>query len=98
MWRTSAGQRHHPGPDPRSRLALLALINTIIFDQLMISSKTSTTVFCRTRTNPALPAKALQLLIQSSLRLTLLPNRQGRPRRLLGARERILAQHLLKRG
>jgi hypothetical protein len=30
--------------------------------------------------------------------LTLLPNRQGRPRRLLVARERILAQHPLKRG
>jgi hypothetical protein len=30
--------------------------------------------------------------------ITLLPNRQGRPRRLLGARKRILAQHLLKRG
>ena len=30
--------------------------------------------------------------------LTLLPNWQGRPRRLLGARKRILAQHLLKRG
>jgi hypothetical protein len=30
--------------------------------------------------------------------LTLLPNRQRRPRRLLGARKRILAKHLLKRG
>ena len=30
--------------------------------------------------------------------LTLFPNWQGRPRRLLGARKRILAQHLLKRG
>jgi hypothetical protein len=30
--------------------------------------------------------------------LTLLPNWQGRPQRLLGARKRILAQHLLKRG
>jgi hypothetical protein len=30
--------------------------------------------------------------------LTLLPNRQGRPRRLRSAHKRILAQHLLKRG
>jgi hypothetical protein len=30
--------------------------------------------------------------------LTLLPNRQGRTRRLLVAHKRILAQHLLKRG
>jgi hypothetical protein len=36
--------------------------------------------------------------MRSQKSLTLLPNRQGRPRRLLVARKRILAQHPLKRG